>query len=104
MARFRGIVFYAHSVETGPGIFEVLLTERTHSGDILRSSQRHEPGMSINDNLLLSNRISIVADEYALENSAYISHVLYNGTRWKVTSLDIERPRIILTLGGVYNE
>jgi hypothetical protein len=28
----------------------------------------------------------------------------WKGTKWKVTSVEIERPRMILTIGDVYNQ
>lgn len=68
-----------------------------------RVAKRNEQGQSINDNITLNNSISIIADAYAYENFFAIQYVKVMGTAWKVTSVEVQRPRLILTLGGVWN-
>lgn len=85
------------------GVFVDKVVERPYYGDVTRNSRRLSNGESINDNITISNSISIVADPFAKENCAHISYVMYMGARWKATTADIQPPRIVLTLGGVYN-
>lgn len=106
MAKFYGTIGYCQSVEgTGDreGIFEDIVTERQYFGDVLQNSRRWEKGTDINDDLNISNKISIMADAFAWEHSYAIKYITWMGCRWKVTGLEIQRPRLILTIGGVYN-
>jgi len=105
--RFRGIVGYAITKEVNPGtgVYSDIVTERTYSGDVLRAQSNSREGQGLNNNLSSSNRISIVADPYAYEQAHAIRYVVWRGIRWQVTSVeDSHRPRLILTLGGVYND
>ena len=106
MAKFYGPVGYAESVEgTGDreGISEDTIVERDYYGDIIRNSKRWESGTDINDNLQINNSISIVADAYAYEHFFAIKYVGWMGILWKVMNVEVQRPRLILTLGGVWN-
>ena len=51
----------------------------------------------------MTNEISLVADPYARENFHMIRYACFMGTRWEVTSVEVQYPRLVLTLGGVYN-
>lgn len=103
MARFYGIVGYAETVETVPGVWEEQITERNYSGEVRKISKKWQAGESLNDDLVVSNEISIVADPFAFNNFHNIRYVVWMGVKWKVSRMDIQRPRITLTLGGVYN-
>lgn len=106
--KFYGIVGYCETVE-GTGDKEGVwipdvVEERRYTGDVLRNNRRMDSNSeSINDNLVVSNSISIVADAYAYEHFFAIRYVEWMGVRWKVTSVEVQRPRLILTIGGVYN-
>ena len=81
------------------------ITERPYKGDVLKNYSRNSNGESINDNFHITNSISIVADPYALSNFTSIIYCIYLGVKWKVTAVDASSlPRLVLTLGGVYNE
>ncbi len=105
MAKFHGIVGYVKSEEseTAPGAYNEVVTERPCSGDILRNTKRWENGEKVNDNLTIDNRFSIIADEFAISNIQIMRYLKIMGSSWKITSFEIQRPRIILTVGGVYN-
>lgn len=104
MAKFYGTVGYVDTVDKGNGVFEEeVIGERPYRGDVTRTVRRFENGESLNDNLNVSNEISIVADAYAYENFCHIRYVVWMGARWKVSSVDVQRPRLILSMGGVYN-
>ena len=103
MAKFYGKVGFLRIEETAPGVYSEILTERLYKGDVIRNQKRYQSSESLNDDVVLSNNISIVADSYANENVFAIKYVMYKGVPWKVTNVEIQRPRIILTLGGKYN-
>lgn len=103
MARFCGKVGYFKTVETSPGIYEEEYIEKTYRGDVLSIGRTFQNGSGINDNIVLNNRISIVADEFAYQNFSYITYVEFMGTKWKVSNVEVQRPRLILSIGDVYN-
>lgn len=104
MAKFYGKVGFIRIEKTAPDVYgEIILTERLYKGDVIRNQKRYQSSESLNDDVVLSSNISIVADSYANENVFAIKYVMYKGVPWKVTNVEIQRPRIILTLGGKYN-
>ena len=105
MPKFRGSVGFAETVEKEPGIHVEEITERKYPCDLLRNNRRLEPSGNINDNINISNEISILADAYAFSHFHAIRYVEFAGAKWKITSVDAtKRPRLVLTLGGLYNE
>lgn len=104
MARFYGEVGYGTGTETAPGVWSDEIVERAYYGDILRNTrQMRDDAGSLNDELTVQNSISIVADEYALQSFFAIRYVKWMGTLWKVTDVEVQSPRLLLRLGGVYN-
>jgi len=104
MARFYGEVGYAlGTVEIEPGIWDDLITERMHYGDVVKDSRRFVNGESVNDNLTVGNSIEIMADDFVGEHMSAIKYVKLAGVRWEVTEITDKRPRLLLRLGGVYN-
>lgn len=106
MARFYGEVGYAvETVETPPnsGVWVDSITEFPYQGDIIRKSRNLENNDKVNDDITVSNSISVVADQYAIDHFFNIKYVKWDGVRWAVTNVEVQRPRLILTLGTVYN-
>lgn len=103
MAKFFGGIGYAITEETAPGVYRDKVVEREYFGDVLTNSVRWQSGSSANDDLLINNKISIVADPFAYEHHHCIRYVKVMGVEWKVTNVEILQPRLILTVGGVYN-
>lgn len=106
MAKWRGKVGYAITEEkpAGSGIWMDTIVERTYSGDLMRyMNSRLAIGESINDDLSINNQISILADPFAYNNFYSIKFAEFMGTAWKVTNVEVQRPRLLLTLGGVWN-
>jgi hypothetical protein len=101
--RFSGKVGYAANVETAPGVHVDQITERTQYGDVIRNSMKFQNGESVNNDLSVSNSISIVADEYVRDHFSGVRYVDWAGTKWSVVEIDLQHPRLILRLGGVYN-
>lgn len=104
MTKYYGAVGFASSVETSPDVWTEKIVERNYYGDVTRNIRRLDGTEFINDNVVVNNSISIVADAYANENFFAIRYVSWMGSNWKVTSVEVQPPRLILTLGGVYNE
>ena len=103
MAKFYGAIGYGKSIETSPGVWEDQITERMYYGDLIRNSRRLQSSGNLNDNINISNQISIIADPYANENFRLMKYASFMGTKWKITDVEIQYPRLILTVGGVYN-
>lgn len=105
MAKFFGTIgFNEGTVETTPGVWEQQIVEHQYYGDLIRNNRRLQPSNGLNDNISISNEISIVADPYANANFHSMRYVDFMGTKWKITNVDVQFPRLILTLGGVWNE
>lgn len=99
------MVGYGETKETfkGSGVYKLIHTEKPYYGDILKKNVRNESGEHLHDNVNVSHRISIVADEYAYMNIFAMKYVVWMGTKWEITDVEVERPRLILSVGGVYN-
>jgi len=104
MGKFYGNIGYAEQVETAPGVWRERIETRKYSGDVQRDSTKIRSGENLNDNLVIENRISIVADPFAYKNFQQMRYIEWNGVLWKITGVEVQRPRLIVTLGGVYNE
>lgn len=107
MAKYYGTVGYIDTVETDPvnhpGVYEAVKTERNYYGDVLSNNRRYEKGDGLNDDLNVRNEISIVADPFAFENFSKLRYLTWLGATWKITDVKVEFPRLILTVGGVWN-
>lgn len=103
MAKFYGTVGYGESVETRPGVWEDVITELPYFGDVIRNSRILQDGSKVNDDISVNNSISIVADEYAGKHFFAIRYIRWAGALWSVTEVTVQRPRLLLRLGGVYN-
>jgi hypothetical protein len=103
MAKFHGKIGYAEATETAPGVYTNAISEREYFGDVLRESRNWEKSTQVNENLTVSNRISITADDFANANFSAMRYVIWDGVYWRVSSIEVQRPRLILSLGGIYN-
>lgn len=105
MAKYYGIIgYYFDEKEVEPGIWEPVMEERTAFGDIIKYDKQTENNGSVNDSFKLTNKISFIADPYAMDNFQRIKYATYLGSKWSVKSATVDYPRLILYLGGVYNE
>ncbi len=105
--RFSGIVGYATSKEGTPGVWSDDISEKTYRGDVVRNASRLEPPFQVppevNANVALEVSFSIVADAYAYDNFMDIRYVKWQGQAWTVTSVNVQRPRLILAIGGPWD-
>lgn len=104
MNKWYGSIGYADNLEVEPGLYEDQIIEKQYFGDITRNVRKLQTSGEINDDLNLSNTISIVADPYANQNFYKMRYAEFNGTKWKITDVEVQYPRLILTLGGVWTE
>lgn len=103
MAKFHGVLGYVHTEITAPGVHSEVVTEKPCRGDILRDNRQWEPGDGKNSDINIRNRFSLLGDDYSMENLQHIRYLEWNGTKWLVNGVEIQRPRLILNVGGVWN-
>lgn len=103
MAKFAGKIGFAVIKETQPGVWTERMVEHRYYGDLMRNTRRLQSSGNLNDNVIISNQISIVADPFAKENFHAMRYVELYGAKWKITSIEVQYPRLILELGDVYN-
>lgn len=103
MGRFFGKIGFVRTVETTPGVWTESIDEREYYGDVIKNTRKWVRGEGLNDDIDISNSISIVADSFARDNFSNMRYVEWMHTKWKINSMEEEYPRIILSLGGVWN-
>lgn len=101
--KFYGKVGYVIQTEKAPGVWVEEPHEVTYFGDVLDNKSNWSQGQTVNGELTLGKQISIIADPFSFENFQWIKYVEFMGAKWSVVSADPQRPRIILSLGGLYN-
>jgi hypothetical protein len=105
MARFSGLVGFGETIESpsNSGIWVNEITEVSYFGDVVRNVRKLDVNDELNDNISVTNIISIVADQYANDHFFAIKFVEWAGAVWTVTSVEVKRPRLLLSLGKIYN-
>ena len=102
MANYYGKIGFEMNVETAPGVWEGFV-EKTYSGDLQKLMNRSPELSQRNENISMSNSVSIVADPFAINNFSTIRYIEYMGVKWEVMSVEVYYPRLTLHIGGVYN-
>ena len=102
MAKWFGKIGYAETEEISPGVWKEQIVEHEYYGDLVRNTRRLQTADKINDDIIVSNELSIVSDPYANQNFHAIRYVEFMGSKWKISSVEVSYPRLILTLGGLY--
>lgn len=103
MAKWFGTIGFAETVETSPGIWEEQITKRNYYGDLTRNTRRLQSADKLNDDIVINNELSIVSDPYANEHFHNMRYAEFQGAVWKITNVEVQYPRLILSLGGLYN-
>lgn len=103
MAKWHGNIGYIESVETEPGIWEPQITARSYYGEMARNTGKFQTSGNVNDDKNIANELSIVADPYAKLHFTDMRYAEMYGAKWKITNVEVKYPRLILTLGGLYN-
>lgn len=104
MAKWYGMIGFGVTEETDPGLWEETIEERNYYGDLLSNYRKLQNSGGVNDDVNIANKISIIADPFANQNFHSIRYAEFMGAKWKVTDVEVQYPRLILSLGGVYNE
>lgn len=103
MAKFYGEIGFVTTIEKRPGVWIPEITERSYKGELVRNTRKLQNTAQVNDNIDIANDISIIADPFAYNNFHSIRYVKFMGSKWRVTSVEVQYPRLVLTIGGVYN-
>lgn len=103
MARWYGTIGYAEVTETAPGVWTETIVPREYYGDLNRNIRHISSNDKVNEDISVNNELSIVSDAYAMENFYQMRYAEFMGVKWKVSSVEVRYPRLILSLGGVYN-
>lgn len=106
MAKFYGIIGFVETVEDpeNPGVWTEVPVEKHYCGNLIRNTRRLQTTSdAVNNSVTISNEISIVADPYAQQHMYAMRYVVFQGVKWKIETVDVEYPRLKLSIGGVYN-
>lgn len=103
MGKFFGKIGYVEMVETSPGVWTDSITEREYYGDVIRNTRGLQTGDKLNDDITISNSFSIIADPYAYQNFHSMKYIEFMGAKWKIDNVEVQYPRLILSVGGEYN-
>lgn len=101
--KWCGVIGFGEQIETSPGVWTEKIVERRYYGDLTKDTRSLQSQDNVNDNINILNKISVVADPYANENMYSIRYANIKGIKWKVSNIEVSYPRLLLTLGGLYN-
>lgn len=102
--KWSGKIGFVETKETRPGVWENVTTERNFYGDVIRDIRKNQSSGQVNDDINISNRISIVSNSFVRDNLAFVKYIEFMGTKWKITDVEVRYPRLVLTIGGLWNE
>ena len=104
MAKWYGEIGFGVTKETTPGVWVEDIVTRNYYGDVIKDYRQNQGSEFLNDNINISNTFSILSDPFANQNFSSMKYLVYSGVKWKITSVDIQYPRLILSVGGVYTD
>ena len=104
MAKFCGVIGYVITNEVEPGVYVEEVIENEYYGDVIRNTRRLREAAKVNDDINISNQICIVADPFANNNFHAMRYIMFMGAKWKIIEVEVQYPRLILSIGGLYNE
>jgi len=103
MAKDMYTIGYVVNVETRPGVWDDNTFERRYCGETVRSALQTQSSGGVNDNINIATDISIVSNKFANKNFQYMKYIEFMGAKWKIVKVDVRYPRLVLTMGGLYN-
>lgn len=101
--KFYGNIGFAVTVDDGDGVWKETITDKKYTGDVMRLSRNRESGEHINDGLRINTQISLLLDPWFQEHLSQIRYVEYMNTKWIAESVEVQYPRVNITLGGIYH-
>lgn len=102
--KWSGKIGFIETKETRPGVWENVTTERNFYGDVIRDIRKNQSSGQVNDDINISNRISIVSNSFVRDNLSFMKYIEFMGAKWKITDVEVQYPRLVLTIGGLWNE
>lgn len=103
MNKYHGKIGFITTEETSPGVWAEVITEREYYGDLVKRGYKLDNSSEIIDNFSITNQFSILIDPFLSKNFSYIRYLEFMGVLWKVNNVDVQYPRLVLSVGGVYN-
>jgi hypothetical protein len=103
MTKYAGLVGYVTQEETVPGVWSSVETPLIMKGDIIRETSSSQDDGKVNSNISLNHRVSLIGGAYSFKNYYFMKWIEIDGRKWEISSIEIQRPRIIVTLGGLWN-
>lgn len=103
MSKFAGLVGYVTQEESVPGVWSPVENPKMMKGDIIRQSSTNQNGDKVNSDVSLNHRVSLLGDAYAFNNYYSLKWIQLNGRKWEISSVELQRPRIVVTVGGLWN-
>ena len=104
MAKYCGMLGILSQVETAPSVWEPRVIEKMVYGDIVRDNQNNiNKNNQVNDSIKINNQISIIGDPSIYTDLSSLIYVTYAGAKWKITTIEVKPPRLLLSMGEVYN-
>ena len=103
MNKWYGKVGYVETTEVEAGLWDEVETVHEYYGEWIKKSSRFRVSSDVIDDQDVTAELSIMADSYAELHFHSIRYAEFGGVKWKVNTVEPRRPRLILSLGGVYN-
>lgn len=103
MTKYAGLVGYVVQEQTAPSVWTPVETPKRMKGDIIRQSASTQNDDKVNSDITLNHRVSLIGDAYAFSSYFNIRWIEIDGHKWEVTNVEVQRPRIIVSLGGPWN-
>ena len=87
-----------------PGVYNETWVEKEYYGEHLNvfTSRWKQANNKLNDDINITTRISILADPFACNNFSKIRYVEWLNNLWEVSSVEVQYPRLILSIGDIY--
>lgn len=102
--RYYGLIGFGQTVnQDGDDMWREEITERPYMGDVVKRTYNMQSADKLTKDVQVNMQISIVADEFAADFMHLIRYAEWRGVRWQVVAVDPQFPRLVLSLGGVYN-
>ena len=98
------IGFLEEQVETAPGVYTDVITEKPYKVEIVKVTAKQQEGEHLHKDISLLNTFSIIADAYLRDTLFAMKYIEWMGVRWSISDVDPStRPRITFRLGVKYN-
>lgn len=101
--KWSGKIGFAQTHEDAPSVYVEKITERRYFGDVVELGRQMQGSDQINEDVTVGNQLSVLGDPFAQSNLYAMRYVTFMGQRWKITGVKVQYPRLILTLGGLWN-